>query len=537
MGTAWHIIAGGPEMAFSMLWDTLWALVAGFALSGMVQAFVSRQAMHRVLGRLSAGSAARASLLGAASSSCSYAASALARSLFARSADFTASMIFMFASTNLNIAIGLVIWLLVGWQFALAQFAGGAIMIVLLALLLPRVLPAGMLARARQRLAEAAGDREDAGRIPLRQRLRSPGAWADAAGYAIADLTMLRKELIGGLLIAGFLAAGVSGAAWQALFLTGHGAWSGIENAVLAPLIALISFVCSVGNVPLAAVLWHGGISFGGTVAFIFADLITLPLVLIYRKFYGTGMALRLLGVFWLVMSAAGLITEYLFTAAHLVPAARPSTIAPTGVHWDYTTILNILALAGFAGLYWLHRNQARLGGGKGYATDVVCGMQVEKANAPATAAHDGHTFYFCSDRCRDRFTASPAAFASGHAAQPVTAQPQHDAAAGPADPVCDMAVDPAQAAASATYAGRTYFFCASRCRDQFAADPLACLPQAPDPVCGMTVDVPAPAATARHDGRRYVFCSAGCRDAFTDDPAHYTGQDSVAAGDPARRD
>jgi hypothetical protein len=176
--------------------------------------------------------------VGAASSSCSYAASALAKSLFARSADFTASMIFMFASTNLNIAIGLVIWLLVGWLFALAQFAGGAIMIVLLALLLPRVLSAGMLARARQRLAEAAGDGQDAERIPLRQRLRSPGTWADAAGYAIADLTMLRKELIGGLLIAGFLASGVPGAAWQALFLTGHGTWSGIENAVLVPFIA-----------------------------------------------------------------------------------------------------------------------------------------------------------------------------------------------------------------------------------------------------------------------------------------------------------
>jgi hypothetical protein len=242
-------------------------------------------------------------------------------------------------------------------------------------------------------------------------------------------------------------------------------------------------------NVPLAAVLWHGGISFGGTVAFIFADLITLPLVLIYRKFYGTGMALRLLGVFWLVMSAAGLITEYLFTAAHLVPAARPGTIAPTGVHWDYTTILNILALAGFAGLYWLHRNRARLGGGKGYATDVVCGMQVEKANAPATAAHDGHTFYFCSDRCRDRFTADPAKFAAGDAAEPMSAQPGQDTATGPADPVC-----------------------------------------------GMTVDVAAPAVTARHGGRRYVFCSAGCRDAFTADPVRYTGQENISLHDPARR-
>lgn len=431
-GTAWHIIGGGIGMAFSMLWDTLWALVVGFALSGMVQAFVSRRSMHRVLGRFSVGSATRASLLGAASSSCSYAASALAKSLFARSADFTASMIFMFASTNLNIAIGLVIWLLVGWQFALAQFVGGAIMIMLLGLLLPRVLPAGMLARARQRVADTATSGEDAERTPLRQRLRSPGAWADAAGYTIADLTMLRKELVGGLLIAGFLTVAVPASAWQALFLIGHGAWSSIENAILGPLIAVISFVCSVGNVPLAAVLWHGGISFGGTIAFIFADLITLPLVLIYRKYYGTGMALRLLGVFWLVMSAAGLATEYLFTAVHLVPATHPSGVVPTGVHFDYTTILNIVALIGFAGLYWLYRNRARLGGGSGYATDVICGMQVEKANAPATADHEGQVFYFCSDRCRDRFTTDPAAFAAGTTAGPVSAQSgDHSGGAG----------------------------------------------------------------------------------------------------------
>lgn len=272
-------------------------------------------------------------------------------------------------------------------------------------------MPAGMLARAQRRLAEAAACREDTKWIPLRQRLRSPGAWADAAGYAIADLTMLRKELIGGLLIAGFLAAGVPGSAWQALFLTGHGTWSSIENAVLGPFIAVISFVCSVGNVPLAAVLWHGGISFGGTIAFIFADLITLPLVLIYRKFYGTGMALRLLGVFWLVMSAAGLITEYLFTAVSLVPAPHAGAVVPAGVHWDYTTILNILTLIGFAGLYWLYRNRVRLGGVTGYATDVVCGMQVGTANAPATAGHGGHTFYFCSDRCRDAFTTDPARY------------------------------------------------------------------------------------------------------------------------------
>ncbi|MGH3848912.1 MAG: permease, partial [Pseudonocardiaceae bacterium] len=338
MSAAWHLIGGGFAMALSMLWETLWALVLGFALSGIVQAFVSRQAMQRVLGVLTPTTVTRASLLGAASSSCSYAASALAKSLFARSADFTASMIFMFASTNLNIAIGLVIWTLVGWQFALAQFVGGAIMIVLLAVSVPRMIPRRMLQPARDRLSESAERDQQDGVEPLERRLRRPEGWATAASYTISDLTMLRKELIGGLVIAGFLMVGMPASWWQALFLTGHGFWSSLENSLLGPLIALISFVCSVGNVPLAAAVWHGGISFGGTIAFIFADLITLPLVLIYRKYYGTAIALRLLGVFWVVMSASGLITEYLFSAAGLIPATHQTARAMTGVSWNYTT-------------------------------------------------------------------------------------------------------------------------------------------------------------------------------------------------------
>ncbi|WP_219418768.1 YHS domain-containing protein [Pseudonocardia nigra] len=283
----------------------------------------------------------------------------------------------------------------------------------------------------------------------------------------MSDLAMLRKELVGGLLIAGFL-AGVPSAVWQVLFLTGHGAWSSVENAVLGPFIAVISFVCSVGNVPLAAALWHGGISFGGTIAFIFADLIALPLVLIYRKFYGTKLALRLVGAFWLVMSIAGLATEYLFAAVHLVPATRPVTVVPTGVHWNYTTILNIIALVAFAGIYWLYRSRERFGGGSGYATDVVCGMQVEKANAPATAEHDGQEFYFCSDRCQERFASDPTRFATGKAVGPMGADPDEAAT----DPVCGMTVDPQQATASTEHAGKAYHFCSTGCRDAFRADP-----------------------------------------------------------------
>lgn len=412
--------------AFSMFWETLWALVLGFGLSGAVQAFVSRGQMRRALGDHRPATVGRAGFLGMVSSSCSYAAAALAKSLFALGADFTSSMVFMVASTNLVVELGIVLWLLLGWQFALAEFAGGAIMIVLLALVLPLAVPRRHVEDARVRLntgrGEADGhahhgqpgedlDGEDPAaerqRRSLAERIRSRAGWSDAAGYTISDLTMLRKELFIGFLVAGFATVLVPAGAWQSLFLTGHGFASSLENVALGPLLAILAFVCSIGNVPLAAALWVGGISFGGAISFIFADLITLPLLLIYRKYYGTPLTLRLLAVFWAVMSVAGLATEYLFRASGLVPAGHPRLVAMEGVAWNCTTILNTIALVIFGVLYWLYRNRKRFGGGTGYAKDPVCGMQVETASASATVVHSGERFFFCSDHCQARFTAA----------------------------------------------------------------------------------------------------------------------------------
>jgi hypothetical protein len=222
----------------------------------------------------------------------------------------------------------------------------------------------------------------------------------------MADLTMLRRELVIGYVVAGFLAVVVPTHLWNDVFLHGHGVWTTLENVIVGPIVAIISFVCSVGNVPLAAALWKGGISFGGVISFIFADLITVPLLLIYRKYYGTRLALRLLVWFWAVMAAAGLIVEALAHAGGLVPTHRSTRIVVSHFQWNYTTALNIVFLGVFACLYWLYRHRDRLGGGVGYATDPVCGMQVRAANAPATAVRAGHRYYFCSDRCKDRFEA-----------------------------------------------------------------------------------------------------------------------------------
>jgi len=480
-------VAGGVGRSlregFFMFWETLWPLVLGFGLSGAVQAFVSKEQMERVMGDHRPRAVVRASGFGMVSSSCSYAATAMAKSLFQKGADFVSAMVFMFASTNLVIELGIVLVILMGWQFAAAEFVGGAIMIALLALTGGLVVRRGLADSARRRLQAGmmAGGHDHQAMVgvsearqaelesaPWSSKLRSKAAWSDAASYTMADLTMLRKELLIGYVIAGFLASQVPTRIWNDLFLSGHGFWTSLENVTVGPLIAIVSFVCSVGNVPLAAALFHGGISFGGVVSFIFADLITLPLLLIYRKYYGWKLTLRLLAWFWAVMAAAGLAVEGLFRLVGGIPVRRPEVVH-TAFAWNYTSVLNLAFLGMFAYLYYLYRNRDRFGGGQGYAIDPVCGMQVQTAAAPASARHGGHTVHFCSDRCRERFEADPSRF-SGTTSAPVV----HEQHAGTAvDPVCGMTVDPA-GGIRRTSDGAEYLFCGQGCADAFAADPGA---------------------------------------------------------------
>jgi hypothetical protein len=394
------------DEAFFMLWQTLWALILGFTLSGVVQAFVSRGQMRRLMGDHRSAALTRSTLFGVASSSCSYAASALARSLFARGADFTAAMVFMVASTNLVVELGLVLWLLIGWQFAVAEFVGGAVMVTLLSLLVPRVIPASLTEPLRARTVESEPTDIDT-TTGLRTRLRQRDGWVASAGYTLSDLRMVRREIVVGFIGAGFLAVAVPAHVWADVFLTGHGPLSVVENAIVGPFVAIISFVCSIGNVALAAALWKDGISFGGVIAFVFADLITIPLLLIYRTMYGGRVTLRLLGVFWAVMSTSGLVTELIFRAAHGIPGSRPRIIATEHLAWDHTTVLNIVFLIGFAGLLVLHRDRDT--DSAAHAQDPVCGMQIEKAHPGATSQIGHDTVYFCSPRCQERFTTDPA--------------------------------------------------------------------------------------------------------------------------------
>jgi uncharacterized membrane protein YraQ (UPF0718 family) len=350
------------SFAFGMFWEILWALILGFALSAAVQAVVSKREMRSLLPDDSPRSIALATGLGAASSSCSYAAVALARSLFRKGADFTSTIAFQFASTNLVIELGIIMALILGWQFTLGEFIGGPLMIVLLALLFRLVLKRRLVEEAREHAerglvgrmeGHAEMDMTVGENGSLWRRLRSPQGFNATATFFVTDWASIWMDIAGGLLIAGALAAWVPDSFWRALFFSSHHTFAKLWGPLVGPLVAIISFVCSIGNVPLAAVLWNGGISFGGVLAFIFADLIVLPILDIYRKYYGWRMAGFLLVSFYVTMATAGLIMEFVFGGLGLVPTERNAKVQMASVHWNYTTVLNIIFLVVAAVLVW----------------------------------------------------------------------------------------------------------------------------------------------------------------------------------------
>jgi uncharacterized membrane protein YraQ (UPF0718 family)/YHS domain-containing protein len=394
-----HTIGDGVVNAALMAYEVWWALVLGFLVSAVVQTWIPRE---RIEASLSGGGARPVGLatgLGAASSSCSYAAVAIAKSLFQKGASAASALAFQFASTNLVWELGLVLWVLIGWQFALAEFVGGLVMIALMAIALRAFVSPRLEARAREhaRAADTGHEHHAAGSdLPWSRRLRSAEAWSDVAHNFRGDWRMLWKEIGIGFLLAGFIGL-LPMDVFNVLFVTdAPPVVRTIENVLVGPLIAVLSFVCSIGNVPLAAVLWAGGISFSGVLSFLFADLIVLPIVAIYRKYYGTAFALRITALMFVTMVLSALAVGGVFEALGLVPETRPSADDVFGsVVLDYKLVLNVIALAVFAALFAL---TARRG-----ATDPVCGMTVDRAKA-ATLKVDGRTLYFCSEHCRHTY-------------------------------------------------------------------------------------------------------------------------------------
>ncbi len=348
-------------MAGIMAWEILWALILGFALSAVVQAVVSKEEMSRLLPDDKPRTILKACGLGAASSSCSYAAVALARSMFKKGANFTASMAFQFASTNLVMELGILLAVLMGWQFTLAEFTGGPLMILLLVLLFRLFLRRPMVEAARRQAERGIQGRMEGHAAmdmsihegSLLQRISSSKGRTAISHFFVMDWASLWLDILAGLLIAGALGAWVPKHFWQTFFFAGHPLLAKLWGPLIGPAVAVISFVCSVGNVPLAAVLWNGGISFGGVVAFLFADLIVLPILDIYRKYYGLKVSAFLFVTFYVAMAAAALAVEFLFAALHLIPQQRNARIMEEAISWNYTTWLNIIFLSLAALLFW----------------------------------------------------------------------------------------------------------------------------------------------------------------------------------------
>jgi uncharacterized protein len=350
-------------VAGNMTWQVTWSLILGFTLSAVIEALVRKSTIARLLPDDRPRSLATAAGLGAASSSCSYAAVALARSLFRKGADFTASMAFQFASTNLVIELGLILGLLLGWRFTLAEFVGGPLMILFLALLFRRFLTGRLLDAARVQAdrgvagsmeGHAAMDMSVAGGGSFWRRLTSPAGFTSVSHNFVMEWAAILRDRVIGLLIAGAAGAWIPESFWQNLFFADHPLVAKIWGPLIGPLVAVVTFVCSIGNVPLAAVLWNGGISFGGVVAFIFADLIIIPLLLIYAKYYGRRMAWFLFGTFYLTMVAAGYVIELVFEPLGLIPKGpRNASVGNDSIRWNYTTVLNIVFLVLAVVLVW----------------------------------------------------------------------------------------------------------------------------------------------------------------------------------------
>jgi uncharacterized membrane protein YraQ (UPF0718 family) len=368
----------GLEMSFLMAYEVWWALVLGFAISAIVQAWVPRARIEGALAGEGFAPIAKATALGAASSSCSYAAIAIAKSLFQKGASAVTALSFQFASTNLVWELGLVLWVLMGWQFTLAEFFGGIVLIGLMAVLLRLFVSPRLEEQARQHAQEAQaghhhGDDEAAESLSWRERLTSRNAWAGVGGNFRGDVQMLWKEISLGFLLAGFIGL-LGDDFFNFLFVTdAPPVVQTIENVIVGPLIAILSFVCSVGNVPLAAVLWSGGISFGGVIAFLFADLVVIPIILAYRKYYGTAFALRIVALMLVTIVIAALVVDGIFGLANLIPTGpRPTREDVFGsIEVDYKLFLNLLGLVIFAALWWISREQSGGHGCEHHARDA----------------------------------------------------------------------------------------------------------------------------------------------------------------------
>lgn len=351
-----------------MFWKALWALIFGYIISAAIQVLVTREQMGRALGDRGMRQAGLASFFGFVSSSCSFAALAASRSVLVKGAHPANAITFLIASTNLVIELGIVLWVLVGWRFTLGNILLGLFMIAyayaLQRIWYPRSLAEHAKDHAEEAQKQEGTEPEEGG--SWRKKLFSVSGWTEIAHAFFMEWKMVWKEILLGFTIAGFIAAFVPQGVWNTLFLVSDdtGAQPGfavvLENALVAPVVAFFTFIGSMGNVPLAAMLWAKNASFGGVMSFLGADLVAATVVWVHVKYYGWRYALYLSALLYLCMVAAGITVHYLFAAAGQIPTERPAVEEMVRFAVDHTLFLNIGFLIAAAALLWLHFRPAK---------------------------------------------------------------------------------------------------------------------------------------------------------------------------------
>jgi uncharacterized membrane protein YraQ (UPF0718 family) len=437
------------RIGVGFLWTAAWAIIMGLVITSLVQVYVSKERMAAVLGDGDLAGVTKATLFGAASSGCSFGAVAIGKGLFKKGAHVVNFLAFMFASTNLIVELGLMILILLGWEFLVAELLGGLILIAVMAVIVHLTLPENHFEEVRAELNQRDHDhgvsedptcgmegkdeyslvtdggetlkfcsegcmetyqQETASSGGWRDELLSWGGWYKVGNQYRKEWSMLYKDVIAGFLISGFVIVFVPQWVWNTLFLQGDGLLVSAENAVMGVAIAIISFVGSMGNVPFAVALWGGGVSFAGVIAFVYADLITVPVLNVYRKYYGVKVMLYILSVFFVTMAFTGFLMEQLFDVLGIVPDLAGGMTASEQTYFElnYTFYLNVIAFALSGFLLYVYRRGL---GAPGQYRDPVCGMRTGEDGPSAT--HDGETYHFCSSTCKRAFKETPGEFAT----------------------------------------------------------------------------------------------------------------------------
>jgi hypothetical protein len=335
-------------MSLGMFWQVGWSLALGFTIAAVIQAVVPKESIVRKFGKSGIKEVALATGFGAISSSCSYAAASTSRALFKKGASFISSMAFLFASTNLVIELGIILFLLMGWQFAVAEWIGGIVLIAIMSLLVKAFYPRKIIEGARIHQEQDTGHTHHEMKLERKsfwQMIKTKEARVAIAQNFVMEWSMLQKDLIVGFLIAGVVAVFIPHSLWNILFLKGSSPVVRITiSALIGPIIAMLTFVCSIGNVPLAAIFWSQGMNFAGVLSFLYADLIVIPLLAVYKKYYGWKMMWYILGIFFATMVLTGLIMYVPFAFLHQIPSPTGNIQSElTQFSFNYTFWLNLI--------------------------------------------------------------------------------------------------------------------------------------------------------------------------------------------------